>query len=407
MFLSNVQWTADFFGKAAFPSLPHHWTVDDRIPLFTFDCNSSNSNGDAATAAVTTYGVFLFSLPLWTYMLCCTLLACALAVPSAILIYSVILQPQQKQQSKVKLTEQQTQLKQPRYRTQWTTPRLGHVLGWCVLLPAWIVAPGPLMRLFRVEHLVLRFCLCVITPTVSIFRLLEALYGFTPQHARASRSAFVLHYCSPMLLQQDPKTDKAAQGSWTDRISHLLWFLACLVVTGLYQSLFANQVPSFFPQYGQGPESTPPHYFTPSSILDVAIWRDSLLVAVLLQLYLSCFSEGLIFATMVLTGHKLPKKFMDNPLVASTSPGDFWGRRWNLVIHTCLKNGVYKLVLLVHQTRLGAASRGRRCWPGRRPPINTTSSLQMPNPQSTSSVTIYSQSTNMQIRPMLRMGALQ
>jgi hypothetical protein len=39
--------------------------------------------------------------------------------------------------------------------------------------------------------------------------------------------------------------------------------------------------------------------------------------------------------------------------------------------------------------------------------INATSSLQTPNPQSTSSVTIYSQSTNTQIQPILRMGALQ
>lgn len=32
---------------------------------------------------------------------------------------------------------------------------------------------------------------------------------------------------------------------------------------------------------------------------------------------------------------------MNNPVFGSTSPSDFWGRRWNLLIHDCLKRGVY------------------------------------------------------------------
>jgi hypothetical protein len=35
---------------------------------------------------------------------------------------------------------------------------------------------------------------------------------------------------------------------------------------------------------------------------------------------------------------------MDNPMLEATSPSDFWGRRWNLIIHNCLKEGVYKPV---------------------------------------------------------------
>ena len=34
----------------------------------------------------------------------------------------------------------------------------------------------------------------------------------------------------------------------------------------------------------------------------------------------------------------------DNPILLSTSPSDFWGRRWNKLIHTGLKQGVYKPV---------------------------------------------------------------
>ncbi|MGK3747012.1 MAG: hypothetical protein ACI8RD_008636, partial [Bacillariaceae sp.] len=31
-------------------------------------------------------------------------------------------------------------------------------------------------------------------------------------------------------------------------------------------------------------------------------------------------------------------------VLESTSPSDFWGRRWNLIVHTVLKNGCYKPV---------------------------------------------------------------
>jgi hypothetical protein len=34
---------------------------------------------------------------------------------------------------------------------------------------------------------------------------------------------------------------------------------------------------------------------------------------------------------------------MDDPLLKSTSPSDFWGKRWNSLVQTCLKNGVFKV----------------------------------------------------------------
>lgn len=35
---------------------------------------------------------------------------------------------------------------------------------------------------------------------------------------------------------------------------------------------------------------------------------------------------------------------MDNPMFESESPSDFWGKRWNLLIHNCLKGAIYKPV---------------------------------------------------------------
>ena len=35
---------------------------------------------------------------------------------------------------------------------------------------------------------------------------------------------------------------------------------------------------------------------------------------------------------------------MDNPFLESSSPSDFWGRRWNKIVQSLLKKGIYKPV---------------------------------------------------------------
>lgn len=60
-------------------------------------------------------------------------------------------------------------------------------------------------------------------------------------------------------------------------------------------------------------------------------------------MYLTTYCEGLALAFAVATGYQT-QPLMSNPLFGSKSPSDFWGRRWNLVVHTVLKNGVFKPV---------------------------------------------------------------
>jgi hypothetical protein len=64
---------------------------------------------------------------------------------------------------------------------------------------------------------------------------------------------------------------------------------------------------------------------------------------VLFQMYLTTYCEGLAFACTAATGYQTQVVMM-NPLFGSKSPSDFWGRRWNLLVHSVLKNGVFKPV---------------------------------------------------------------
>lgn len=66
-----------------------------------------------------------------------------------------------------------------------------------------------------------------------------------------------------------------------------------------------------------------------------------MLAPALFQLYLTTYCEGLTFFWLVTTGYQT-KPVMMNPLGGSKSPSDFWGRRWNLLVQSVLKGGIYK-----------------------------------------------------------------
>ena len=45
---------------------------------------------------------------------------------------------------------------------------------------------------------------------------------------------------------------------------------------------------------------------------------------------------------------------MLNPMFESQSPSDFWGRRWNLLIHRSLKGGIYKPIRSMGGSQISA-----------------------------------------------------
>jgi hypothetical protein len=60
------------------------------------------------------------------------------------------------------------------------------------------------------------------------------------------------------------------------------------------------------------------------------------LFEVVFQLYLTTCCEGLLAATCALGGVQA-NEVMHNPIFTSNSPSDFWGRKWNSVVHGVLK----------------------------------------------------------------------
>eukprot|EP00527_Entomoneis_sp_CCMP2396_P009259 CAMPEP_0198138272 /NCGR_PEP_ID=MMETSP1443-20131203/1695_1 /TAXON_ID=186043 /ORGANISM="Entomoneis sp., Strain CCMP2396" /LENGTH=333 /DNA_ID=CAMNT_0043799983 /DNA_START=271 /DNA_END=1272 /DNA_ORIENTATION=+ len=215
-----------------------------------------------------------------------------------------------------------------------------YLFGFGLFVPFWILVPPAVVQSLQIQNKMFTFCLSVIPSTTSFFRTTEAIFGFTPKHAQKSVASFALYYGSPMLLQWDEKSQKHIKATVTQTMGHLKTFTIYLFITGFYQSMFG--VVSFFPRFAQ---ATPADWHSIANIANVAIWKDTFLIGLLFQLYLTTLGEGLRFATSVLTGFKT-QPLMDNPFFSSTSVSDFWGRKWNLLVHACLKNGVYKPVRL-------------------------------------------------------------
>lgn len=280
---------------------PHEWLEESRDPIASF------SFGGAQT-----YGLYLLSIPTWLELVVCLVSEMLVAGLFAIPVYYTVVQPKRK-------------------------GALAFLLTFFYLV-LWIFVPTAVMNAAQLQNKLFRFCICVLTPTCCIFRLTEAVFGFTPKHATRSLGDFCLFFGSPLLLLFDEKHQKHIKAPPTRVLHHLMRFLGFVVLTGAYQSLFG--ILAAFPTFG-GPR--PEGFYALQRTMDPSVWKDSALSAILFQLYLSTFGEGLAFVTTLLTGRQT-ERLMENPMFESESPSDFWGRRWNLLVHKCLKGGVYKPV---------------------------------------------------------------
>jgi Membrane bound O-acyl transferase family len=311
---------------------PHTWTDDiatSRTPLLVFEFIYSNQSTTQQQSSW--YGLYGLSVLFWIELVVIQLLVCLFAaLPIAIFMYYIIIVPQKQEYKSVT---------DPAKQTRGTTA-FGYMLGWFILLPIWIILPSPMATAFGIENAIHRFFVCGTTPTLAIFRTLEAMYGFAPTASITSVYNYALYFTSPLLLNAKTKSkvnEKDPKPAWFTSLYHQAeTFASGLFVTGMYQSYIRAIVP-----YGKGPASTPSNLYTWSSLVDSQIWYETISYAFLLQLYLATCSSGLALSTMILTGYST-QPISDAPLQHCTSPSDFWGRRWNNLIHTCLKNGVFK-----------------------------------------------------------------
>ncbi|KAL3810513.1 hypothetical protein ACHAXA_005655 [Cyclostephanos tholiformis] len=208
-----------------------------------------------------------------------------------------------------------------------------YLIGFGVIMPICAVLPYYYMKYFCIRSKIIKF-LAACAQLTLFFRCSEAMFGFLPQYVDNSLKNLLVYTALPVEVKFDAKGAKKSDFQMV-KYNFFNW-VKYLFILGLYSSILQAYDYQPYPK-NEGP-----------SLLDIKLGTgfsrgqliNNTLVAILFQILLTTFGFGLSFLASLAGVQLVP--FMLNPIFESSSPSDFWGRRWNLVVHGILKRGVYK-----------------------------------------------------------------
>jgi len=280
----------------------------DRIPSFTFDNRYTDS----------TFGIFLPSVACWVQLLLMLTISQFLVVIIAGIVYYVIIPN----------------------RGDKTTTAFPYLIGFGIVIPLCLTFPFWIINILGMRNHMLRFSAFTFLPITCMFQCMEAMFGFSPYSVEASFRNYALYYTSPAEIVFDKKTHMAVTASRADIMSKVRSFVYYILMTGTYKSILHHVEYRPFESNINTNTTSSIGLELFHGIFDWKLLLNNLILTILFHMYLSTFTVGLcLIPTMVLRVRTIAT--MDNPLMMSTSPSDFWGRRWNLIIHGSLKRGVF------------------------------------------------------------------
>lgn len=209
-----------------------------------------------------------------------------------------------------------------------------YLVGFGIIIPIALAMPFPFIEWFDIRALGLRLCL-IAAPLSCTLKSLETIYGFTPEFATVSMKEFLMHFGFIMYPKRDHKTKQRIPTSRTSFWNCIRTLLIHAFKNGILYSLL---IPcSFQPLTPSRPDTDVYVAIDANQLL------NTLLAATLLSLSLD-FSMNGVACIVQLVGGFQTENVVNDPILGSRSPSDFWGNRWNLLIHQGLKQGVYKPV---------------------------------------------------------------
>ncbi|CAB9507618.1 long-chain-alcohol O-fatty-acyltransferase [Seminavis robusta] len=281
-------------------SLPHSWEGDVRNPLFTFSLSGE------------TYGFYLNNFLQNIEGLLFLIATALVAATVACVLYQTVIVPKQHDTS------------------------MAYLLGYGVIIPFWILSPMYVIQTLHVTNTVFRFCMGTV-PILSMFRTMEVIHGFCPDHLTTSMGTFALYYSSPFLALYDHKKQQFVKVTSAAVLQRLIWSMQGMILTGAVHSLY-QLFPETFPQFGTGNNFDKQAWY---GWQEIFLWQrlwENLCFAGFLSI--SC-AFGLQVFVMLFTGLQIEEMWVD-PLTKSVSFSEFFARRWNLSVHTALKRGVFQ-----------------------------------------------------------------
>lgn len=167
-----------------------------------------------------------------------------------------------------------------------------------------------------------------------LFRTLEAAYGFVPKGADESFRLYCIYFTSPAEILFEQRATRR------DMIHSTIGVMKCAAVIATLCTILSPSGYTPFGAISAGEFYEPirvKNYFNPQHL------GNCFAMAYFFQSALAVGNSAAGNLVQLVTGYKVLNT-MKNPMLEATSPSDFWGRRWNVLVHVVLKRGVYKPV---------------------------------------------------------------
>mmetsp|Transcript_55325 Transcript_55325/g.134369 ORF Transcript_55325/g.134369 Transcript_55325/m.134369 type:complete len:435 (+) Transcript_55325:129-1433(+) len=288
--------------------------VDDREPIFTFHLGGhggKDNGGDDDDTTITQFGLFLPRKSPWIQLAVFVLIQSIVQQLFAVVIYFGIVRNRGTVQS--------------------------YLLGWGFIIPISIYMPFLFLDYFDIRNKVLALSASTIM-TVIGFRCVEAMYGATltlnnSEVIESTVGTYCAYYSS------------VAPFVWTSKGRQRITFrrlVSIIVELGLYfiaVSAVLSMMIHFRYKPFVGDEVGLTSLTFNTSNFSLPHLGNSYCQAILVYLTLKTGFELTALAENI-KGYETDTIF-DSPFTKSTSPTDFWTRRWNLMIQRILKGGVF------------------------------------------------------------------
>jgi len=211
---------------------------------------------------------------------------------------------------------------------------LPFLIGFGIIMPLCIVSPYYAVRYFCIKNKILKF-LAAVAQAITFFRTSEAMFGFLPSSVEDSLRNLIIYNALPVEVKFNNGVIRTA---WSDVFYYFVHWIKYILILGMVSSYLQAHDYELYPN-NEGPMLQDIRLSTGFSRNQMI---NNLATAAMFQTYLTTFGNGLNFLTSLCGVEQIP--MMLNPVFESSSPSDFWGRRWNLVVHGVLKRGVHKPV---------------------------------------------------------------
>ena len=208
------------------------------------------------------------------------------------------------------------------------------LLGGALFLSA-ILVPYGIIDLLREPNTAVRFTICLPFALYQ-FRVLEGLFGFTPAGAVGNFEVYGAYFALPFdMIFED---DRPVMATRREKIESVLGLWRPVAIMIL---MLSTMIPFDFKPFG---EQNAGEYHETISVQDYLApghLGNCFAIAIFFQQGLALGDALTGGAIQLFLGYK-SERCMRNPMLDSDSPSDFWGRKWNRLVHAVLKRGIYK-----------------------------------------------------------------